>query len=188
MRSSNGYDCAREVSRRDSRVARRRDENLGPALRLAVRGYGSPDADGGASFDQSQLLFRNPGAIETIRLRFMVNSFSSAPCPTNSDAAHPQLLVSGTFFNSGGGDPIDDVKAYLMVERRTDDVSPPPTSLRVGGFMSARGGFFNNVDLGTVELGEEATATLKWDPPNHAFVVRVVKTVTRPAVVVATMP
>ena len=54
--------------------------------------------------------------------------------------------------------------------------------------MSTRGGFFNNVNLGTVEIDEAATATLKWDRVNHTFVIRVVKTVTTPSVVEATMP
>ncbi|HZZ93664.1 MAG TPA: hypothetical protein VFE23_13980 [Usitatibacter sp.] len=169
-----GYDCAREVR--------------GDHLRLAVRGYGTTAADNGVTFEGSNLWFRNPGAIDTIRLRLKVTAFSSANCATNSEAAHPQFLVSGSFFNAGSGNPNDDVFAYLMVERRTDDVSPPPTSLRVGGFMSINGAFFNNVGLGTVEVGEAVQLTLRWDRTNHAFVVRAVKSLTTPSVVEVTMP
>jgi hypothetical protein len=44
-------------------------------------------------------------------------------------------------------------------------------------------GFPDNVDLGTVRVGEPATATLKWDHANNAFVWRIVKTITTPHVV-----
>jgi hypothetical protein len=171
--SGNGYDCAREV----------RNEHL----RLAVRNYGR-NIEGGVTFDASQVLFLNPDAIDTIRLRLRVDSFGSAACPGNPEAAHPQLLLAGNFFNTGTGASQDDVAAFLMVERRTDDLTIPATSLRVGGFMAINSISFNNVDLGTLEVGEAATATLHWNRQNHTFVVRIVKTVTTPAVVEATMP
>lgn len=174
MCGSGAYDCAREVQNKK--------------LRLAVRGYGATATDSGVAFDASPLLFPNPNTIETIGIQFKVKSFRSVGCPSNNEAAHPQLLVHGAFFNTGSGNPNDDVMAFLMVERRTDDVSSPPKSLRVGGFMWTNGSFFNNVDLGTVKINETATATLTWDRTNHAFIARVVKKVTTPLVVEATMP
>jgi hypothetical protein len=172
--SSNGYDCAREVKINH--------------LRLAVQSYGTASTDSGTTVDTSQLLFRNPNAIDTIRVRLKVDSFSSAACPANNEAAHPQLVMSGAFFNAGSGAPQDDVFAFFIVERRTDDPSIPATSLRVGAFMSIGDTFFNNVLLGTLEVGEPATATLEWNRQSHRFVVRIVKTVTIPQVVEATLP
>src|SRR5215510_5798353 len=169
-----GYDCAREV--RHGR------------LRLAIRGYGDPNSDSGSSFANSQVNFRNPNSIDSIQLSLKVKRFISSGCPANSDAAHPQLIISGTFFNTGTGDASGDVKGFFMVERRTDDTFDAPGLLRVGGFMQLNGQFFNNVDLGTLQVGEAAQATLLWDRPNHALVVRIVKSITIPSIVEQSMP
>jgi hypothetical protein len=174
MCGGNAYDCAREVR--------------SGHLRLAVRGYGDPNSDSGISFAASQVMFRTPNAIDSIELHLKVRTFSSSACPTNSDAAHPQFLISGTFFNTGTGDASGDVSGFLMVERRTDDTFDAPGVLRVGGFMSLNGQFFNNVDLGTLQVGEGAQATLRWDHTNHALVVRIVKSVTTPSIVEQSMP
>lgn len=172
--STNTYDCVRE--QRDG------------VLRLGLRAYGANTSDTGVSFSNSALQFRNPNLINTIQLNATINSFSSSACPANSEAAHPQFLVNGTFFNAGSGSPQDDVQAYVMIERRTDDPTLPPTTLRVGAFMSVGSTFFNNVDLGTVETGEEATLTLVWDRANKKFVARVVRDETTPLVEEQDMP
>jgi len=169
-----GYDCAREVQHGH--------------LRLAVRGYGNPDSNSGTSFAASQVMFRNPTSIDSIQLNLNVGSFISSACPANSDAAHPQFIVSGTFFNTGTGNASGDVSAFFMVERRTDDTFDPPGVLRVGGFMFLNGQFFNNVDLGTLQVGEAAQATLRLDRLNHAVVVRIVKSMTTPSIVEQSMP
>jgi hypothetical protein len=156
---NNAYDCPREI-------------RLGH-LRLAARGYGGTSASG-VTFAESPLLFKNPEAVGTIQFRFIVTSFSGQACSEshgNDEAAHPQLLAHGAFFSDGGVDVI----AYLMVERRTDDPDLPRNMLRVGAFMSKGNTFFNNVDLGTVRVGEPAVATLKWEPTSDRFVVRLVK-------------
>ena len=173
----NVYDCAREARHGH--------------LHLAVRGYGATDSDSGVTFSESQLHFRNPHLITTIRFRFTVTSFSGGACAppsANGAAAHPQLLAHGAFFNAGSGLPEDDVIAYLMVERLTDDLSLPPTSLRVAGFTSRGATFSEHVDLGTVRVGEPAVATLTWDQENHAFTWQIVKTFTKPHVVAGTLP
>jgi hypothetical protein len=172
------YDCVREV-------------RLGH-LRLAVRKYGAADPSEGETFAESGLRVKqSPETIDGIRFRFRVTSFSGGACSSNEFvAAHPQLLAHGAFFNSGDPtDPNDDVIAYLMVERRTDDTDIAATALRVGGFMTKGNDFFNNdVDLGTVRVGEPAVATLKWDRDNAVVVWRVVRTFTQPYVVEVTRP
>jgi hypothetical protein len=172
--STNTYDCVRE--QREG------------VLRLGLRAYGASTSDTGVSFSNSGLQFRNPGLIKLIQVKATINSFSSAACPANSEAAHPQFLVNGTFFNAGSGGPQDDVQAYIMIERRTDDPTLPSTTLRVGAFMSVGSTFFNNVDLGTVQTGEDATLTLTWDRGNKAFVAQIVRTETNPLLQVQTMP
>jgi hypothetical protein len=174
----NVYDCAREVRHGH--------------LHLAVRGYGATDSESGVTFAESQLLFKDPQVINSIRFRFTVTSVSAGACPPdspNTEAAHPQLLVHGAFFNAGTTEnPEEDVVAYLIVERRTDDPSLPPRSLRVGGFTSKGATFSGSVDLGTVWVGEPVVATLTWDQDHDAFVWHVVKAITTPHVVERTLP
>ena len=45
-----------------------------------------------------------------------------------------------------------------------------------------------NVDLGTLRVGEPATATLKWDAARNTFVWRIVKAITHPHVAEQLMP
>lgn len=167
------YDCVRE----------QRDE----ALRLGLRAYSSNTSDTGISFSDSAVQFRNPGLINTIQVKTTINSFSSASCPANPEAAHPQFLVSGAYFNTGSGTFQDDVQAYVMIERRTDDPSLPQSTLRVAAFMSVGTTFFNNVDLGTVQTGEEATLTLTWNRASKTFVAQIVRQLTTPLVEQQTM-
>jgi hypothetical protein len=156
----NAYDCVREA--------------LLGHLRLAVRGYGGPDTDGGEAVADSGLQFRDPGAIDGIRFRFVVKSFGNGACPdAAAPAAHGQLLAQAAFRSSAG----EDVTAFLLVERRSDDLGIPATWLRVVGFLSNGG---DPVDLGTVRLGEPAVATLKWDPDHQAVVWRIVRAITKP--------
>ena len=103
-------------------------------------------------------------------------------------AAHPQFLISGAYFNTGSGTFQDDVQAYVMIERRTDDPSLPESTLRVAAFMSVGTTFFNNVDLGTVQTGEEATLSLTWNRASKTFVAQIVRQLTTPLVEQQTMP
>ena len=164
--NTNSYDCVREQRQ--------------GALQLGLRSYGSNSSDSGISFSASELQFINPSPITTIQVKAVIDSFSSSACSTNPEAAHPQFLISGTFFNAGSGNGQDDVQAFVMIERRTDDPQPPATTLRVAAFMFTEGSFFNNVDLGTVEVDEDATLTLKWDKPNKQFIAQIVRTETAP--------
>lgn len=166
MCADNAYDCAREV-------------RLGH-LRLAVRGYGATTDSTEVTFAESQLLFKNPSAIETIQFRFTVTSFTSQACPFNDNDAHPQLLAHGAFFAGAG----EDAVAYLMVERLAGDSDPslPANALRVAGFTTGTTEAIF-VDLGTVKVWEPAVATLTWDKTSKAFVWRVVKAFTTPHVV-----
>src|SRR5262245_38994840 len=169
MCGDTGYDCAREV--RNGR------------LRLAVRGYGDPNSDSGISFANSQVNFRDPNSIDSIQIRFNVKSFISTGCPANPDAGGPQLALHGVFFNTGTGDASGDMHGVLFVERRSDDTFNAPGVLSIGAFIQLNGQFLNGGGLGTLQAGEAAQATLRWDRPNHALVARIVKSITTPSIV-----
>jgi hypothetical protein len=102
--SPRAYDCAREVQ-------------LG-ALHLRVRGYGAVEVP------ESQVFFKNPEPIDTIRFSFIVTSFSGQGCDSSEDV-HPQLVVYGSFFRSGGS----DVRLFCSWNvSRTTRPSPPAPS------------------------------------------------------------
>jgi hypothetical protein len=44
--------------------------------------------------------------------------------------------------------------------------------VEVGGFLKYQNQFFDNVDLGPVNIGERVRVELLWDQPNHRFIVR----------------
>ena len=84
------------------------------------------------TFAESQLLFKDPRAIETIQFRFTVTSVTSQACRDNSSNAHPQLLAHGAFFAGAREDAI----AHLMVERLSGEEDLPANTLRVAGFTT----------------------------------------------------
>ena len=174
MCSNGAYDCAREVSKRQ--------------LRLAIRSYGAAHSNSGLLANSTSVGFANPAAVEAVTVDFTVKTFSSAGCPANPQAAHPQLGVVGTFFNTGSGSWWDDTSAFLIIEPRADDTGVAQRSLWVSGFMWNSGNFFNHVSLGTLEEGESATATLHWDRANRAFIVRIEREKTLPLIQEAAMP
>ena len=101
-----------------------------------------------------------------------VRRTTAESCSTGAGASHAQALLKGAFFNGGGGTASDDVQAFLQFDRYSSD---PPGVARVGGFLGYQGGFFSNVDLGPVNVGELVRVELAWDQPNHRFITRLFK-------------
>ena len=88
-------------------------------------------------------------------------------CPANPQigaAAH----IDATFFNTGTGDPNDDIGGHLALGRVFSD---PPGQLTVYGQISQGNNYYYYLFLGTVAMGTPVTATLTWDEPNHRFLV-----------------
>jgi len=81
--------------------------------------------------------------------------------------SHAHTILQGTFFNSGSGNPADDVQGLLFFDH---DVSSPQGVLNVIGLMYWQGQFFGGVGLGTINEGQKVIAQLSWDQPNHQFV------------------
>lgn len=148
-------ECVREIS----------DERL----RLRVRGYGASDSNQGTQFGSSGLSLASASATD-IAVDVVVQRSVPQPCSTNPGySGHAQFLVSGSFFNGGGNTPDDDVQAYLQLDRYP---FYPAGTVFAGGFLKYQGQFFDNVELGSVSIGERARLELLWDRPNHRFIVR----------------
>ena len=76
-------------------------------------------------------------------------------------------MLQGNFFNSGSGNPNDDVQALLLLDHRATD---PQGVLNVVGLIHWQGQFFPGVGIGTINLGQKVIAQLSWDQPSHQFV------------------
>jgi hypothetical protein len=95
-------------------------------LRLMVKAYGHADSDTDRQFGPSELYFANPNAVSTINVTFRISQSETAGCPSNSTDSISQVLIGGIFFNSGTGDPLDDVNVFLIVQREVPGTQTLP--------------------------------------------------------------
>jgi hypothetical protein len=137
-------------------------------LRLRVRGYGTPDTNNGNQFGVSGV-YLTSAQVSDIQAQVVVRTSTADTCVTNTDgAAHAQVLLTGAFFNGGGGTPDDDVQAFLQLDRYSTE---SPGVVEAGGFLRYQGQFFGNVDLGPVNVGERVIVEISWDQRHHQFVI-----------------
>src|SRR5205814_8122618 len=129
---------------------------------------GQTDSNAGNAYGDSELHFVNPAPIRSIAAQLTVRRIAvSRLCTANADTQAAQTLLQGTFFNSGSGDPYDDVQAFLDIEHYAGE---PVNRLNAIGFLHWQGQFFGGVDLGHPQVGQKVKAQLSWDQPNQQFV------------------
>lgn len=134
-------------------------------LRLAHRNFGQRDSDTGFQFGDANVSFVNPTAITSITTNLAVRDIEEVDCPANPEfgaAAH----IDATFFNTGTGDPNDDVGGHIAFGRFFSD---PPGQLTAYGQISQGNNYFAYFPLGTLRFGTPVTATVTWDQPHHQF-------------------
>lgn len=141
-------------------------------LRLRVRAYGATDSNSGTQFGSSGLTLAS-NSVTDIATDLTVRRSTADACSTNpgfgGGGGHAQVLIFGNFFNGGGGTSDNDVTANLQLDRYS---TYPVGMVQVGGFLKYQNQFFDNVDLGLVNVGERVRVELLWDQPNHRFVIR----------------
>lgn len=137
-------------------------------LRFRVRSYGTNSDNEGRQDGISQL-YLTAAAATDISADVIVQSTTARACAANANDAFGQALLFGNFFNGGGGTFTDDVTAFLQLGR---SYSSPVGEVYVGGFLEYQNQFFDNVDLGVIRVGELVRIELKWDQPNHRFIIR----------------
>ncbi len=153
--SLNLFDCIRAVQ--------------AGQLRLMVKAYGHVDSDTDRQFGPSELYFANPNAIQTISTTFRIAHTAPTTCTSNSMASFGQVLIGGNFFNTGTGDPKDDVSVILIMEHSAFD--PKGVALTGAGVYS-QNAFYGWVDLGKRSIGETISAAISWNPTGHFFAFR----------------
>jgi hypothetical protein len=133
-----------------------------------VRGYGAIDSNQGGQYGESELHFIRPATIKSIATQLVVRRVGGSVCPTSASQTGGHAIVQGTFFNSGSGDPNDDVQALVLFNNSPPN--DPPGVVGAGALLHWQGQFFGWVDLGTVNFGQKVNVQLAWDRTNHQFV------------------
>ena len=136
-------------------------------LYLAHRNYGNANSDSGFQFGSASVAFTNPSTIRSITAEVTIKNYVEVPCAANpgfGGSAH----IDATFFNTGTGNPSDDVGGHFGIGRSFSD---PPDQLSVFGQIDQGNNYFFYLFLGNVTIGTPVAATLTWDQPNHQFVV-----------------
>lgn len=103
-------------------------------LRLAVRSYGATNSNQGNGYGPSELHFTNPTSIKSIAASLTVRQATGTGCSANTGSSGGHALLAGTFFNSGSGNPDDDVQAFLIFNHLATD---PQGYLDAGAFLLA---------------------------------------------------
>jgi len=135
-------------------------------LRLALRNIGAMDSNVGSQFSYTDLNFVNPNTITGITADVALTRYSGISCPANGDQPSRTIVkVAGAFFNTGSGDPADDVTddLYLWVDP-TD-----PKTMQVANWMTG-GGAGVSTPIASYPIGTPLTLTNIWDKTNHQFI------------------
>lgn len=153
--SINLLDCARQIQSGE--------------LRLIVKAYGHTDTDTDRQFGPSELYFSNPNAVNGISLNFRIAHVEPVGCPTNPTDSFGQVLVAGTFFNTGTGDPRDDVNVIFLIQHLATD---PAHVAHAGAAIFSSNAGYGWLDLGAHSVGMIMNLRMTWDQTNHKFVFR----------------
>lgn len=157
------------------------DATLGNRLQLMVRGYGLPDSNVGTASGSNRLRFANGSAVTSIGATIWVKEFLVTGNALNAEPTAVKARLAGFFFNTGGpvaGSAVNDVLAQVYVRRRSDSTDAA-NILEVKGLVMQctdnncnNGTTLGSASLGTVAAGTAIRLFLKWDKPNHRFIVQ----------------
>jgi hypothetical protein len=137
-------------------------------LHLARRTYGNRDTNPGLQFGDANLVFASPSRIKTISTEITVLTSVDSPCPANPLGNGAGAQIDATFFNTGSGDPNDDVGAHLTLGHFTGMAAG---QLVVFGQINHGNDYLGGIPVGSATVGIPVIATLAWDQLNHQFVV-----------------
>jgi len=149
--SSSVLECVREIQ--DGK------------LRLAVKSYGATDSNDGGQYGESKSMFAQP--FTSVTFDVLVKSTNSSGCTASGQSSLAQAMITARFFNTGSGDPNDDVDAHITWAHASTD---NPGLLNVSAFLFWQGQYFDFVTLGSATVGTPLRATLRWVPDSHKFV------------------
>jgi hypothetical protein len=137
-------------------------------LRLLIRNMGGGASDSGFQFGSDELFFNNPETVHSVTTDVNVRRVNLVGCSTSTDGQPTRTVVKvqGTYFNTGSGDPADDVTNDLYFEIDASD----PTTMSVGNWLASANGLGYGVPIGTYPVGTPLIVTNIWDKTNHRFI------------------
>lgn len=133
-------------------------------LRLLARNLGWNGGNSGTQWSQSDLYFPAANNITSITADVTVRQAKGTDCALNPEKNGAQVRIGGTFFNSGSGDPGDDLQAYVIAVHG-DDV------LSYGVWWGWQTQEQWIPITYNIAMGTPVTTTIRWDRANHQFVV-----------------
>jgi hypothetical protein len=148
-------------------------------LLMANVAYSDQNLDSDCNVGGTRLYFTEGDLVTAIKARVRVDKVSVTGCPANPIATRARVRLFGFFFNTGvptPGSAVNDVMAYIGIERRSDSPDAP-NILHVLGtvFQCSESPCLHGTTLfseyfGTVKLREFANLSIQWDQPNHMFI------------------
>jgi hypothetical protein len=135
------------------------------SLRLAHREVGQRDSNIGSQFGAAMALINHAETVKSVTADLVVRSVDAVTCAGNGGFG--QALISALFFNTGSGDPNDDVGVTLAFGRNPSD--PPGQLLVFAQIFHGSTYGIGFVALGNSALGTPVTASVAWDQNNHQF-------------------
>ncbi len=132
-------------------------------LRLLARNLGSNGGNSGTQWSQSDLYFPAANNITSITADVTVRQARGTDCALNPEKNGAQVRIGGTFFNSGSGDPGDDLQAYVIAVHG-DDV------LSYGVWWGWQTQSQWVPITYSIAMGTPVMTTIRWDRTNHQFI------------------
>ena len=131
-------------------------------LYLEARNIGWSGGNSDIQGAVSDLFFPAANRITNITADVTVRGASGTNCPLNPQQSGAQVRIGGTFFNSGTGNPADDLSAYVIANHHDQIVD-----------YGIWWGWENQsqwVHLTNIPMGTSVTTTIRWDQQNHRFI------------------
>jgi len=138
-------------------------------LRLEVKTWGDRSSNETRQYGDSELYFVRPNAVQSIKTTLNVKSTHAAICPANPNTSTSQAIFGGNFFNTGTGNPADDMGGIFIFERNPG-YGDPLTTVHGLALVISSSFCCGYHDFGIFRIGQPIVAKLKWDQPNHQFI------------------
>ncbi len=131
-------------------------------LRLLARNIGWNGANSNIQWSQSDLFFPAANNITSITSDVTVRQAMGTDCALNPEKSGAQVRIGGTFFNSGSGNPGDDLTAYVIANHYGNVVD---YGIWWGWQTQSQW-----THVAYIAMGTPVTTTFRWDRANHRFV------------------
>ena len=131
-------------------------------LRLLARNIGWNGGNSNIQWSQSDLFFPAANNITSITSDVTVRQAKGTDCALNPEESGAQVRIGGMFFNSGSGNPGDDLTAYVIANHYDDVVD---YGIWWGWQTQSQWTHITYIAMGT-----PVTTTIRWDRANHQFI------------------